>query len=46
MKVLINGEPFSGSLSIGDTIEVLGGATYRVDAINEDGALIKELREI
>lgn len=41
-KVLINDQDYTGSISIGDILEV-NNKTYSILGINEDAIIIKEL---
>lgn len=40
--VLINGETYNGSISIGDLLE-FKDVTYVIQAINEDGIVVRKL---
>lgn len=37
------GEPYNGSISVGDTLE-MNGLVYAVVGINEDGIVVKEIK--
>lgn len=42
-QVRVNDEPWSGSIAIGDTLEV-NGLCYAVLGLNEDAIVVKELK--
>ena len=41
--IKVNDEDFNGSIAVGDTLTV-NGVHYRIQAVNEDGILVKELK--